>query len=102
MSVTLSVKAFADKDSKEFQKHFNAVKFCVENELSYPIETSKFFEGKVDGENLDDLTPKYALECLENGMELDLHFDRDRYSNEVRIKVSDIPEEANEIIIRLV
>ena len=35
MSVSLNVKAYLSKESKEFQKHFNAVKFCIENELSY-------------------------------------------------------------------
>lgn len=53
MSVTLSIRAFSGKESPEFQKHFKAVQFCLENQLSFPKETSEFFKGKVEGEDLD-------------------------------------------------
>ena len=47
MSVSLNATAYSSKESKEFQKHYNAVKFCIENELSFPKETSEFFKGKL-------------------------------------------------------
>ncbi len=41
MGVSLSFKAYSGKESSEFQKHYKSVKFCIENELSFPIETLK-------------------------------------------------------------
>lgn len=38
MEVTINVTAYSSKESKEFQKHYEAVKFCIENELSFPVE----------------------------------------------------------------
>ncbi len=48
MGVSLSFKAYSGKESSEFQKHYKSVKFCIENELSFPIETVNFFKGKID------------------------------------------------------
>ena len=54
MSTTINVTAYSGKQSKEFQKHYKAVKFCIENDLSYPKETSEFFKGKIYNLNLED------------------------------------------------
>ena len=73
MSVSLNATAYSSKESKEFQKHYNAVKFCIENELSFPKETSEFFKGKLGGDDLEDIKPEailgylkmeYQLKCL--------------------------------------
>ncbi len=48
MGVSLSFKAYSGKESSEFQKHYKSVKFCIENELSFTIETVNFFKGKID------------------------------------------------------
>ena len=99
MSTSLSVQAFASKDSEEFQKHFKAVKFCIENQLSYPKETSEFFKGKLHGDDLEDIKPEYVLGYIENGVEIPLKMSGEYY--EKRIKVSEIPSEVDEIIVRL-
>ena len=98
MSATLYIKAVASKNNKEFQRHFKAVEFCLENELSFPKETSLFFKGTVDGYgDLEDFKNEYILKYIENGVELPLEIiDRD---DKNIIKVSDIPEGVDEIII---
>ena len=98
MSVSLNVRAYSGRENKEFQKHYNAVKFCIENELSFPEETSEFFKGKVNGDDLEDFDSG-LLECLENGIEVPLKTTGSEW--EVRIKVSEIPNEVDEIIITL-
>ena len=100
MSTSLKIKAFSGKDNKEFQKHFKAVKFCLENELSFPKETSEFFKGKVDGNDLEDLKSEYILKYLENGIEVPLEFE-EKYDFYYRIKVSKIPSHVDEIIVSL-
>lgn len=101
MSVSLNVIAYSSKENKEFQKHFNAVKFCIENELSYPKETSKFFKGKIHGDNLEDYSKEYILEYIQNGVEVPLNTISDKWGNEIRIKVSEIPLEVDLIIVKL-
>ncbi len=101
MSTSLTVKAFASKENKEFKKHFAAVKFCIENELSYPKETSEFFNGKVNGsDNLEHYSARSILEQIKNGLELPLKM-KSQHGDEIRIKVSDIPKEADELVITL-
>ena len=68
----MNVQAFAGKNSEEFQKHYKAVKFCIENGLSYPKETSEFFKGKVGGDDLEDIQPSSILKYIENGVEIPL------------------------------
>ena len=68
MSVSLNATAYSSKESKEFQKHYNAVKFCIENELSFPKETSDFFKGKIGGDNLEDVKPEAIIKHIENGV----------------------------------
>jgi hypothetical protein len=99
MSVDLSIRAYAGKDSPEFQKHYKAVKFCIENGLSYPKETSNFFKGKIDGDDLEDQDGNYILESIENGIEVDLKLSGDDYVK--TIKVSEIPKEVDIIVITL-
>ena len=101
MSVSLNVKAYLSKESKEFQKHFNAVKFCIENELSYPKETSEFFKGKINGDDLEDISNEYILEHIKNGVEVPLKTTGDKWGNEIRIKVSEIPSGVDEIVVKL-
>ena len=101
MSTSLNVKAYSSTESKEFQKHFNAVKFCIENGLSFPKETSEFFKGKVGGDDLEDIKKEYIIEYIQNGIEVDLKTTSDRWGNEIRIKVSEIPSEVDLIIVKL-
>lgn len=99
MSTTLSVKGYSTIESKEFQKHFNAVKFCIENELSFPKETSDFFKGKVSGENLEDISRDYIIGYIKNGIEIPLPIIGGTFDNEKKIIVSEIPKEVDSIII---
>ncbi len=101
MSLTLEVLAFSGKENKEYLKHFNAVKFCVENELSYPIETKEFFKGKVNGYDLDEINRPHVLNYLKEGVSVPLKYTYDRLVNEVKIKVSEITPSAELIIIKL-
>lgn len=101
MSVSISVTAYSGQDSDEFKKHYKAVKFCIENGLSFPKETSDFFKGKVGGDDLEDIKSEYILQYIENGVEVPLKTTGDHWGNEVRIKTADIPKEVDEIVIRL-
>lgn len=101
MSTSLSVKAYSGKNSPDFQKHYNAVKFCVENELSFPKETSEFFKGKVEGGDLEDYEEDCLLEMIQDGVEVPLVLTGDEWGSELRVKVSDIPSIVDEIVIRL-
>lgn len=100
MSVSLNATAYSSKESKEFQKHYNAVKFCIENELSFPKETSDFFKGKIGGDDLEDIKSESILRYLENGIEVEMYF---RYcsASEVQINVSEIPKEVDLIVVKL-
>jgi hypothetical protein len=101
MSVSLNVTAYSSTESKEFQKHFNAVKFCIENGLSFPKETSEFFKGKLDGDDLEDIKTDYIIKYIQNGVEVDLKTTGDPWGNGIRIKVSEIPSEVDLIIVKM-
>jgi len=101
MSVSMNVTAYAGKESEEFQKHFKAVKFCIDNKLSFPKETSEFFKGKVGGYDLEDIREDAILDYIKDGVEAPLKTDGDEWGNEIRIKVSEIPSEVDEIVVRL-
>jgi hypothetical protein len=101
MSASLNVNAYSSTESKEFQRHFKAVNFCIENNLSYPKETSEFFKGKVGGENLENIRTDHIIEYIKNGVEIPLKTTRDKYVNAIRIKVSEIPPEVDLIIVSL-
>ncbi len=100
MSVSLNAKAYSSKESKEFKKHYNAVKFCIANQLSFPKETSEFFKGKIGGHNLEDIKPEEVLGYLENGVSVEMPF---RYfrGSEVQINVSEIPSYVDLIVVKL-
>ncbi|MFN9318982.1 MAG: hypothetical protein ACK58Q_00140 [Chitinophagales bacterium] len=99
MSVSLNVTAYSSKESKEFQKHYNAVKFCIENELSFPKETSDFFKGKIGGDSLEDIQPNSILKYIENGVEIKMPLE---YENgKVFIRVKEIPVGCDLIIAEL-
>lgn len=101
MSTSLNITAFSGKNSPEFQKHFKAVKFCVEHGLSFPAETSEFFKGRVGlEENLEDFQPEYLVENIENGIRVPLKFSVDAYHQKI-INVSEIPKEVDTIVIEL-
>lgn len=100
MSVCLHFKAYSSPDNPEFKKHYNAVKFCIENELSFPKETSEFFRGKVDTCNLEDMNRDFILEIIENGVEVPVVHSNYNY-HEIRIKTSDIPSNVSELVIKL-
>jgi len=99
MSVSIEIKAYAGKDSKEFQKHFKAVQFCLENDLSYPVETSNFFKGKLDGSDLEDIKNEYILQYIVDGVQVPIKITG---GNEKHIKIADIPKEVDEIVIKLI
>lgn len=101
MSVSICIQGYSGKESLEFQKHYKAVQFCLENGLSFPRETSEFFKGKVGGGDLEDYTSEAMLEYIENGVEVDIPTDDvDGYGNEYHINVADIPSEVDTIIIK--
>lgn len=98
MSCSIHVKAYSDNTSKEYQKHLKAVKFCIENKLSYPKETSDYFKGAIESDgDLEDYDSEYVLEYIENGFELDLPLEEDQCSAVLNVK--DIPKDAKKIII---
>ena len=99
MSVSINLQAFAGKNSEEFKKHYKAVKFCIENGLSYPKETSEFFKGKACGYDLEDIQQSSVLEYIENGIEIPIKTTGD--DCEIRFNVSDIPKGVDEIIVSL-
>ena len=101
MSVSISINGYSSKDGQEFQKHFKAVKFCIENELSFPKETSAFFKGKIGGDDLEDVKPEYILKYLEYGVEVELPIVRLNNGYEKHIKVSDIPKGVDLIVIKM-
>jgi hypothetical protein len=103
MSREISIKAYSDSNNPEFQKHLKAVKFCIENDLSFPKETSEFFKGKVGGDNLEDIKRDCILSYIENGVEVFMNLTSYMEDfQEFHIKVSDIPKEASLIIIKYV
>ena len=100
MGVSLSATAYLSKESKEFQKHYSAVKFCIEKELSFPKETTEFFRGKIDGEDLEDIKPDSILDYLGNGVSVNMHFEY-LSEYEVQIKVSEIPSGVDLIVVKM-
>jgi hypothetical protein len=90
---------------KEGNKIFPEVqldyKFCIENSLSFPKETSEFFKGKLGGDDLEDIRTDSIIEYIQNGVEVDLKTTGDQWGNEIRIKVSEIPSEVDLIIVKL-
>lgn len=102
MGASISIIAYSSTESKEFQKHFKAVHFCLENGLSYPKETSEFFKGKIHGSDLEDYTKESVLKYIENGVQVELPIKRDddNFYKKI-IKVSDIPKEVDIIVVEL-
>jgi hypothetical protein len=100
MQLSLNATAYSSKESKEFKKHCKAIEFCIENELSFPKETSEFFKGKFNGDNLEDIKRDSILGYLQNGVPVEMTF---KYfgSSEVQIKVSEIPSDTDLIIVKL-
>jgi hypothetical protein len=99
MSTSISIIGFAGKKSPDFQKHLKAVKFCIENELSFPKETSRFFKGKVGGEDLENIRTESILRHIENGIEIPLKIGGDEWRQEINI--SEIPKEVETLIFML-
>lgn len=104
MGADIFITGFSSKDDKLFQKHYEAVKFCIKNGLSYPKETTEFFKGKLSGEDLEDWSDEAILEFLENGVSVSLKNclsqDPDRWDYHI-LKVSKIPKGTDEIHIYL-
>ena len=100
MGTYLSVKGFASKDNEEYKRHFEVVKVCIKNKVSFPKETSDFFKGKIGGDDLEDIVPDAILEYLKEGIEIDIPLVGDSEWGHV-IKVSDIPKEVDRIIVEL-
>ena len=60
MSSSLGICGLVDDSSDEYQKHKKVFMFCVDNKVSLPQETAKYFE--CDKENSLDKDFKYLLE----------------------------------------
>lgn len=101
MSVSLNVTAYSSKESKEFQKHYNAVKFCIENELSFPKETSEFFKGKIGGDNLEDVKSEAIIKYIENGVSMPIPLEYSDNQSKIYIRVKDIPVGCDLILVSL-
>jgi len=99
MSVLLNVTAYSSKESKDFQKHFNAVKFCIENKLSFPKETSEFFRGKVGGEDLESIRPESIIKHIENGITMPMPLEY--LEDKIYIRVKEIPVGCDLILVSL-
>lgn len=97
MGMDIDIAAYAGRESEEFCKHYKAVKFCIENDLSYPKETSDFFKGKIEGDDLEDIDNDSVLEMIENGVRVDIP--RKYEESGIVIKVKDIPKECDRIVI---
>jgi len=101
MSVSLNVTAYSSKNSKEFQKHYNAVKFCIENELSFPKETSDFFKGKIGGYDLEYIQQESILGYLQNGIEIPMPLEYSDNQSKIYIRVKEIPTGCDLILVSL-
>lgn len=99
MSRSLHVVGYYGKDNSEFKKHYNAVKFCVENDLSLPIETRNFFEGKFD-DDLDDLHKDAWIEYVQDGFEVEIDFTEDEDYRKV-IDVRTLPKDLDTIVVEI-
>jgi len=99
MSVILSVRGFYGKDNPEFKKHYNAVCFCVENDLSLPKETSEFFKNKISGGSLEDLEKEYWVDNINNGIEVDIQLSGDPYRKEINVK--NLPSNLDILIVEM-
>ena len=101
MGVSLYVSAYANKSNPEFKKHYEAVLFCIERNLSYPKETIEFFKGVIDCYTIEDYNDEEVLQFIENGIGIPLKVETSEDGWTKKIKVSDIPKEADEIIIEI-
>jgi len=102
MGASLSVQGFADVENPEYQKHYKAVSFCVENGLSLPKETSDFFKGKVGMDDLEDIRKESWVDAVNHGLSVELPLTKiDNWGLVKEIKVSDIPKEVDRIIISI-
>lgn len=101
MGVSISIKGYAGKESPEFQKHFKAVQFCLENDLSFPKETSDFFKGRFEGGNLEHYDPKWIVDYIKNGIEIEIPMQKDYNMQVFTIDVTKIPPEVDTIIVKM-
>ncbi len=101
MSVSLNVTAYSSKESEEFKKHYKAVKFCIENELSFPKETSQFFREKIGGDNLEDVKPEAILKYIENGVSMAMPLEYSDNQTKIYIRVKEIPVGCDLILVSL-
>jgi hypothetical protein len=101
MSTSLNVTAYLSKESKEFQKHYNAVKFCIENELSFPKETSDFFKGKIGGDNLEDVKHDSVIKYIENGVSTPIPLEYSDNQTKIYIRVKEIPVGCDLILVSI-
>jgi hypothetical protein len=98
--MSINIQAYSGKYSEEFNKHLEAVKFCIERGLSYPAETSEFFKGKVCGDNLEDIQPSAVLQYIENGVPVNLPYEKVGY-DAANIYIADIPKEVDVIKVSI-
>lgn len=99
MSTSIGIKGVSDNSSPEFKKHFNAVHFCIENDLSFPKETSEFFRGRIQGDDLEDYRRDCLIERIEDGLEINLISAIKKEDFRFVIDVSKIPSEVSKIIV---
>lgn len=72
MGVSVYIQGFTQPDNDEFKKHLEVLQFCYDKGVSCPKETTEYFKGKIDGDDLEDYDYDYALERLENGLSVDI------------------------------
>ena len=100
MSMSLSIRGYYGTENKEFKKHAEAVAFCVKNELSLPLETSEFFKGKVEGEDLEAYHREGWVGLISNGLEISLGL-KGGISNRKVIDLKSLPKNLETIIVEL-
>lgn len=100
MSITLSIVGLSEQKNPLFQKHLKAVEFCIENELSFPKETSEFFKGRVHGEDLESYRPEVLLNHIRNGVKVRIPTSENGQFGRI-IDLSNIPEGVDSILIEI-
>jgi hypothetical protein len=102
MSQQVKVIGYTGTDSPEYQKHFKAVHFCITNDLSFPIETSEFFKGKINGDSLEDFKKEALLNQIRYGFEVKIPQNCNKTLGEIWINTKDIPSTVTEICVKIV
>ena len=102
MSVSLHIEGFTGLTNEEYKKHYEALEYCLTRGLTPPVETLEFFEGKLGGCGVKELSVKGALDYAKKGTYVSLKDSITEIdSSEVQIDVSRIPKETEVIIVKI-